>query len=87
MENGPPPECQPLQNFHWINTQSLFFTILLEALPWYNWMSTKHIIKREVLTNQFVQIASAKTGYWLRYTVHTFSTKLRVEIFIRTVEH
>ena len=87
MENGPPPECQPLQCFRWVKTESLFFSILLDAMPWLNWATTKHIIKREVLTNQFVQVAPAKTGFWLRYTVNSFSQKLRVEIFVRTVEH
>ena len=87
MDNGPPPECQPLQPYQWVNTKSLFFAILVDVLPWLNWSTTKHIIKREVLTNQFVQIASAKEGFWLRYTVNTFTQKLTVEIFVRTVEH
>ena len=86
MGDRPPPECQPLQCYHWVGTNSLFFAILMDVLPWLNWATTKHIIKSEVLTNQFVQIASAKTGFWLRYTVNTTAQKLTVEIFIRTVE-
>ena len=86
MENGPPPDCQPLHPYRWHDTSSLQVRILLFVLPWYNWESSRNIIRREILTNNFVQLSPAKKGFWVKYTVQTSAQKLSVEVFIRTVE-
>ena len=86
MENGPPPDCQPLHPYVWYRTNSLHMAILLNVLPWYNWESSRRVIRQEVLANSFVRLAPAKKGFWLKYTVQTSAQKLSVEIFIRTVE-
>ena len=83
---GPPPECQPIHDYKWIRTDSVLMTIVMQTMPWYNWIESKSIIVREIKTNDYIQYAFAKTGFWLKYVVATNTTKLQVEIFVRTVE-
>ena len=83
----PPVECLPLSVFYWIRTSSLTFQILMRCLPWLNWPSrTIQQIKIEINVLHKIQIAFAKTGFWIRYPVHRPDAQLFVEIFIRTVE-
>ena len=85
MSGPPPPECQPLIPFKWIRTSSLYLHIVLFAMPWYNWNDTRTMLQRDILANEHIQIAHAKTGFWIKFLIIDRTQKLSVEIFIRVV--
>ena len=69
MSGGPPPECQPINEYRWVGSNSLIMRIILDALPWFNWKDSRQIIRREILANTDVQYAFAQTGFWIKYFV------------------
>ena len=81
-----PIECQPLRRYKWVPSRSLLIQIIL-SLQWFNWSqaSTKQI-KLEINSILNLEYAPAKTGFWLRYKIRAFNTKIPVEIFVRTVD-
>ena len=84
----PPPNCLPLTPFYWENTSSLKFQILTRCLPWLNWPPyTIQQIRLEIASITKLQLAFAKTGFWIRYPVNRPNrAECLVEIFVRTVE-
>ena len=81
-----PSECLPLTPFKWIRTSSLMCQILLRCLPWNNWPSSSiSIIQSELSVFPKIQVAFAKTGFWIRYPVQNPNFQLLVEIFVRTI--
>ena len=82
----PPRECLPLTPFKWVRTTDLLFQVLLRGLPWFNWTThSASIIRSELMVFPKVEIAMAKTGFWLRYPVQNPNVQILVEIFVRTV--
>ena len=81
----PPPECQPLKPFKWFRTSDIFVQIILFAMPWFNWNDTRNMLQQDILANQTIQIASAETGFWIRFLIINRTQKLSVELFIRVV--
>ena len=59
--------------------------IILFGLPWFNWNHVRQLVQSDILRQQYVQFAPAKTGIWLRFVVADQSAKTMEEIFIRTV--
>ena len=84
MFSLPPPDCQPGM-FKWIKSTALFVQIILYAMPWYNWLEMKTTVQRDIMSNEFVQIAIAKRGFWFKFHVSEFRQKTPVELFIRVV--
>ena len=84
MFSLPPPDCQP-GVFKWVKTTDLIVQIILYAMPWYNWIALRSTVQRDIMSNEFVQMAIAKKGFWFKFTVTEYSTKSSIELFIRVV--
>ena len=80
-----PENERPLTRYTWVNTSSILLQIILFAMPWINWTWQKPHIIREILTNRYVQVASAKNGFWIKYELASSARKIMVEIFVKVV--
>ena len=82
--NLPPPDCQP-GVFKWVNTTDLLVQIVLYAMPWYNWIGLEDMVRSDIQSNTYVQIAMAKKGFWFKFTIIERGQKLAVELFLRVM--